>query len=95
MIITIDLDGTLCEEVHYTHHKFAPPIPNCIARINAAYNSGDTIIIFTSRWKNEKKLTEDWLKENGVKYNDLIMGKPLADLYVDEKARRPDEIWKT
>ena len=35
--------------------------------------------------KNEEVLI-DWLSRYKVKYHQLIFGKPLADLYVDDKA---------
>jgi len=27
-----------------------------------------------------------WLENNKVKYDDVVMGKPAADLYIDDKA---------
>ena len=34
--------------------------------------------------KNESILKE-WLKENNVKYSELVFGKPIADFYIDDR----------
>ena len=31
-----------------------------------------------------EKRTKDWLKKNNVKYDELIFGKPHADMYIDD-----------
>jgi len=40
-------------------------------------------------------MTEKWLKDNRVCYDELIFGKPAADVYVDDKAVLPEDfaIW--
>lgn len=93
--IVIDLDDTIC----FTKNRdFKNSIPNkeVIDKINRLYNNGWKIIIFTARGGKscktleEKELkyraiTEEWLKNNNVKYNELMFGKPNADYYVDDK----------
>ena len=66
-------------------------------KINKLYDSGNKIVLYTSRGmvscdgdiekaieKNESILKE-WLKENDVKYSELIFGKPIADFYIDDR----------
>ena len=38
-------------------------------------------------------LTKQQLEEWGVKYNELIMGKPHADLFIDDKGINCDDFF--
>ena len=39
------------------------------------------ICFFTSRVEDHRKVTEDWLENNGFKYHSLVMGKPRGGNY--------------
>ncbi len=65
-----------------------------IDKINRLYSAGDVIIIQTGRHWNHLELTIEQLKGAGVHYDTLLMGKPVADFYVDDKAMRPEEFLK-
>ena len=39
-------------------------------------------------------LTKDQLDEWGCKYNELIMGKPHADLFIDDKGINCDDFFR-
>ena len=86
-IFCIDIDGTLCTE--NTIYEDAQPIKKVIKKINCLYKN-NTIILFTARGAASgydwKPLTEKQLKKWKVKYHNLIMGKPYADYYIDNKA---------
>jgi carbamoyl-phosphate synthase large subunit len=86
-IFCIDVDGTLCTEG--TEYEKAQPIHKVIDKINHLYED-NTIILYTARGAssgyNWKPLTEKQLNQWGVKYHNLIMGKPYADYYIDNKA---------
>ena len=83
----IDIDGTLCTET--CAYEDAQPIKKVIDKINKLYKD-NTIILNTARGASSrydwKPLTEQQLKKWGVKYHNLIMGKPYADYYIDNKA---------
>ena len=53
---------------------------------------GDKIVIWTTRGstsgKNWRDVTAQQLKDWGVKYHELIMGKPSYDVLVCDKSRR-------
>jgi hypothetical protein len=89
VIIAFDLDNTLCETVDGLYEK-SLPIENRIAKVNELYHAGHTILIFTARGSTRKinfsNLTESQLRLWGVRYHELIMGKPNFDLLVDDKA---------
>lgn len=83
-----DLDGTLCTTVG-TDYELSEPIVSRIALVNQMFDDGWTIIIFTARGTlsgiDYLGLTRKQLSTWGVKHHQLILGKPAADLYVDDK----------
>jgi len=92
MKLVIDIDGTICsQEADYSQAK---PFTERISKFNAAYDAGDTIVYFTARGTETgidwEQVTMDQFKEWGVKYHQLLFGKPAADLYIDDKAWRPE-----
>ena len=40
------------------------------------------------------ELTRQQLEEWGVKYNELIMGKPHADYFIDDKGVKDEDFFK-
>lgn len=92
MIICCDLDGTLTLEVE--GHDYANRTPNIpmIRAIRQHYNCGNRIILFSARLKCDRKVTIDWLTKYNVPYHELILGKPKANVYIDDKSKRPEEI---
>ena len=99
MKICIDLDGTICytrqEGEHYADVK---PTPNAVEAIQKLKSGGHYIIINTSRHMKtannnlcliiakQGKTLIHWLEEHHIPYDELWFGKPLADLYIDDKA---------
>jgi hypothetical protein len=89
MIYCFDIDGTLCTntEGDYTN---ARAFPEVIAHVNRLYHEGNRIVLHTARgattgidWREE---TESQLSRWEVAYHTLHMGKPSADIYIDDKA---------
>jgi hypothetical protein len=69
-----------------------------VAHVNRFFESGHIIKIFTARGATSKKswglLTERQLKQWGIKHHELIMGKPDADIFIDDKAISTDSyLW--
>ena len=89
-----DLDGTICE-THGLDYSSSVPIKSRIQHINSLHKAGHYIIIFTARGKmsgqDHSQLTELQLRTWGVNFHELILGKPAADIYVDDKARNSEE----
>ena len=88
-VYCFDIDGTICITPESNYHD-SKPIPERIRIVNKLYEEGHEINFFTARgaatgldWRD---LTEIQLKEWGVMYHKLIMGKPHADFFVDDKA---------
>jgi len=84
-----DLDNTLCYTKGIDYEQ-AKPIRERIRKVNALYDKSHTIKIFTGRGSrsgiNWRDLTLFQLKEWGVKYHELIMGKPVYDLFIDDSS---------
>ena len=90
MIYGFDIDGTICTtDCDYSEAK---PYLEVIAKINALFEEGHTIIVFTSRGYKSGKDWYDFTKKQldqwGVKYHMLFLGKPAGDVYIDDKAMR-------
>ena len=84
-IIVIDIDGTICEEVPTFQKSIAKIKRNAVKNINKLYKD-NTIILYTARGWAEYKMTESWLKTNKVNYHLLMCGKPIYDIWIDDKA---------
>lgn len=83
MTFIIDLDDTLVKTKKIGgEYKIQFPMQAEINAVNRAYNSGHTIIIYTGRGWDKYYQTICHLKEIGVKYNQLIMGRPQG-IFID------------
>ena len=97
MRIVFDLDGVICE-LKKPSESYADVIPknDVIEKMRNLRKDGHYLIIHTARHMRtcngdvskviEKigKVTEYWLKKWNVPYDELIFGKPYADLYIDD-----------
>jgi len=98
MIYCFDIDGTLCTKTDGAYEE-AEPLPDRIAVVNSLHAAGHTIKLFTARGSttgiNWRDVTERQLKEWSIRYHELIMGKPEADIFIDDKAFNSDQWhWK-
>lgn len=96
--ICFDIDGVLCNQVEGLDYREAKPNKNIIALVNKLYDAGHTIYLYTARfmgrnkndWKKTYKdgydFTKKQIEEWGVKHHGLFLGKPNADIYIDDRA---------
>lgn len=83
-ILAIDLDDTLCwEEQNHENYRFCKPMKSSIEKVNSL---DGLKVIFTARLEADREVTENWLKENKVDYQCLIMNKLPFDKLYDDKA---------
>ncbi len=94
MQIIIDLDGTICSEERTYSRSLAVLKPMAKETINQLYDAGHTIIIYSARTWMEFEMTTHWLHANGIKYHQLIMGKPIGDVWIDDRAIRFKDNWQ-
>jgi len=95
MTYCFDIDGTLCEQAE-TDYSTARPFRNRIAKVNELFDGGNQIVLFTARGSKSgvdwREKTEAQLGQWGIRYHELILGKPHADVYIDDKAVHPDDF---
>lgn len=94
--LVFDIDDTICNNKNRDYEN-AIPKKEVINKINKLHKEGAEITLYTSRGmvscngdidkiiKKNKDVLERWLEKNNVKYDKLIFGKPLGDMYVDDK----------
>ena len=97
MRIVFDLDGVICE-LKKPSESYLEVIPKkkVIQKMRDLKEEGHYLIIHTGRHMRtcngdvEKviervgKVTEDWLEKWKVPYDELVFGKPYADMYIDD-----------
>ncbi len=95
-LIAVDLDGTLTKDDCWTSYEclVAEARTDIIKKVRDLYYERNTIIIYTARPESVRNETEYWLRKNKVKYHAIVMGnnKMGADIYVDDRAIRPEEL---
>tara|TARA_B110001469_G_C9647495_1_gene328139 strand:- start:644 stop:961 length:318 start_codon:yes stop_codon:yes gene_type:complete len=95
MKIYIDIDNTICNTNDMDYDKSTPIFEN-IEKVNSLFMN-HTIIMWTARGtlsnNNYFELTYNQLKNWGVKFNELRMGKPAYDLLIDDKALNSIDHW--
>jgi carbamoyl-phosphate synthase large subunit len=93
----IDIDGTLCH-TQGSDYENSVPIIERIRVVNQLFESGNKIILFTARGsttgKNWRETTEKQLNSWGLEYHELILGKPFADYYIDDKGIRDSDFFR-
>ena len=98
-----EIDDTICNTINRDYEN-AMPYCDVIAKINKLHEEGAKIKLYTSRGMvscngdlekiiaKNKDVLERWLKKNNVQYDELIFGKPLGDMYIDDKAMNVREF---
>lgn len=86
--IFVDLDGTLCTEERTFERSLAIPLPGAREALQKFYDAGHTVIIWTARGWEQFKMTKHWLDTNGFAYHQILMGKPIASIFIDDRAKQ-------
>jgi CMP-N-acetylneuraminic acid synthetase len=91
-----DIDGVIACLSPGNDYAKADCHRNTIGAVNALYDRGHHIILFTARGYKTgidwKECTEDQLRRWGVKYHELKFGKPAADYYIDDRMLSVEEL---
>jgi capsule biosynthesis phosphatase len=100
--ICFDLDNTLVTYPTIPNdYSTVKPIPKMIHLLNSLKRKGHEIIIYTARrmkthQNNVGKVIKDialttinTLTDLNIPYDELIFGKPIADVYIDDRAINP------
>ncbi len=89
MIIYVDIDETICKSPEDRNYSMAKPIVKNIQKINKLYDEGNTIVYWTARGTGSgvdwSQTTKEQFIQWGVKCHDIKFGKPIYDLFIDDK----------
>lgn len=86
MQLIIDLDGTICSEEKTFSRSMAKPLPGAKKTLSKLKEQGHIIIIYSARSWNEYEITIKWLNDNQIPYDQVILGKPIGDYWIDDRA---------
>lgn len=96
MIIFVDIDNTIFKTQDLNYENSVPMVER-INIINKLYDSGHTIIYWTARGtgtgKNWFDLTKKQLNKFSAKYHELRFGKPVYDMFIDDKNFNSEEFF--
>ena len=105
MKYVFDIDNTICK-TDGSNYVESQPWADRIAAINELYYQGDEVIYFTARGMGRTNnnvleahklfydLTRRQLDTWGAKYTSLMLGKPAADIYIDDKGCHDKRFFK-
>ena len=109
MRYVIDIDNTICTPTVGRDYSKAQPWTERIDKVNKLYDEGHEVVYFTARGMGRFDgdpnasvkasallfdLTENQLKSWKCKYHDLILGKPHADYFIDDKSINSNEFFR-
>ncbi len=87
-----DIDGTICSNTDGDYEN-AKPFNKRIELVNKLFHEGHNIVYFTARGSTTgidwKDFTKNQLKSWGALHHKLILSKPFADYYIDDKSYDP------
>jgi len=104
MTYVFDIDGTICSLTD-GNYELASPFQERIDKINKLHDEGHKIIFHTARGMgrhNNNRIyaaaefwifTHEQLKKWGVKFDDIFLGKPSGDLYIDDKGIKDEDFF--
>jgi histidinol phosphatase-like enzyme len=93
LTIMVDLDGVICTEERVFDRPLAEPIDGAREALQALKDAGHTIVVYTARGWAEYRYTKQWLDDHGMVYDAIQMGKPIAHVWIDDRAV-PFRDWK-
>lgn len=93
----IDIDNTICY-TNNSDYENSKPDYSRIAQVNLLHEQGHEIHYYTARGGNSGKdwsvLTRTQLTEWGCRFNSINLGKPVYDVWVDDRAVNAKDFFK-
>lgn len=103
MTYVFDIDGTLCTNTN-GDYLAAKPLHDRIKIVNALAKK-NKIVLYTARGMGRHKndaqkaidefydLTKRQLEDWGIEYDQLFLGKPSGDYYIDDKGIKDQDFF--
>jgi predicted kinase len=103
--IWVDVDGTLAERVHDGANQPVrgpfdesrvmedAPIPHIVDLVRTLHQAGYKIVIMSGRTDGCKDLTEQWLIEHAIPYDDIFMRRTVEDKGRKDSFVKHDLFW--
>lgn len=85
-----DLDGTLLKHNGYKIDGVDTVLPGAFEYLNCIPQE-DKIVIFTSRTDEYRQMTLDFLKENDIRYDEIMFNMPMGERIIVND-RKPSGI---
>lgn len=85
-----DFDGVICVIDSDDYGKRSPN-HETIGIMHAIKDRGDCVIIHTGRHILHRAISQEWLAKYKVPHDLIQFGKPVAEVYIDDKALRIDD----
>jgi capsule biosynthesis phosphatase len=100
--ICFDVDGVIADDDGQPSYPGRRPFPQALCAMGLLKQLGNTIIIHTARYM--RRFCGDqqrahaagywelvrWLDQHHVPYDEIYLGKPSADLYIDDRGKQLD-----
>jgi len=84
MIIAVDYDDTILQNSSVDR--------DLVEYLKERQRGGAKIILWTRRVGDRRDEAVDVCRQYGLVFDEVALGKPLADMYIDDKAVRPSEV---
>jgi hypothetical protein len=88
--ICVDFDKTLCLD-----DKFGKPNTKIVNVLKHFWEKGFYIVLYSSRKKKDRVAILAWLLYNCPYIDDVVLGKPEAVVYIDDRAVHRDRLFMT
>lgn len=85
--LCVDIDGTICSEEKTFERPLAMPLEGAVEALRMLKANDNTIILWTARGWEQYRVTKHWLDQHGFVYDQLIMGKPIVNFFIDDRGR--------
>jgi len=90
--VAVDIDGVLTKETGGHDYEYRTSVFGAIKKVNALVFSGYKVVLFSSRYEQDREVTLQWLEQNNVLFHELILGKPQYNYMVDDRSANLYEL---
>lgn len=97
--VVFDLDGVVAAGGSYPSPDIGEPNLWATEMMEDFYQAGYAVVLYTARPSHQLPLLRAWLRRYELDWivYDVVMDKPAAELYIDDRAFNPvmgnDELW--